>query len=315
MFILGITSSTIKPIPLTKDVYSSGYRQPNSKLCSKVNHDLLALMMVTSAPGNFVDRQSVRDTWGTLVNRSDIVLGFVIGVTFNENYEEDLENENKIYGDLIRSNSVDSYKNLTLKSLSILEWASTYCRNAKFLIKTDDDIFINIRRVLKFMENHNNSSRMIFGDVAVEWTPERNERSKWHLPKHSFESDILPNFTRGAIYVITRDIIDDLYITALETPFLWLEDVFVTGVVAEKLGISHKKIGTVVLNNKFLFKYHCKLKEITAIYEVEALDKIDYWRVLENSDKKLSHTRWWRILGVCDVTQTTRTSGHPVLPW
>ena len=38
----------------------------------------------------------------------------------------------------------DIYYNLTLKTVMGLKWCSIYCNQAKYVMKTDDDIFVNI---------------------------------------------------------------------------------------------------------------------------------------------------------------------------
>ena len=38
----------------------------------------------------------------------------------------------------------DIYYNLTLKTVMGLKWTSIYCNQAKYIMKTDDDIFVNV---------------------------------------------------------------------------------------------------------------------------------------------------------------------------
>ena len=38
----------------------------------------------------------------------------------------------------------DIYYNLTLKTVMGLKWSSIYCSQAKYVMKTDDDIFVNV---------------------------------------------------------------------------------------------------------------------------------------------------------------------------
>ncbi|KAL4135801.1 hypothetical protein QTP88_007389 [Uroleucon formosanum] len=55
------------------------------------------------------------------------------------------------YGDLVQCQSRDTYTNLTLKSIAALEWTRQYCPWARYLLKTDDDMFIDVRRLLRFI--------------------------------------------------------------------------------------------------------------------------------------------------------------------
>uniref|UniRef100_A0A1B0D0R2 Hexosyltransferase n=1 Tax=Phlebotomus papatasi TaxID=29031 RepID=A0A1B0D0R2_PHLPP len=139
----------------TEDFYEPGFSDPNAMLCPEMGSTLQVFIFVTSAPDHRKERQSIRETWGTIGNRSDVALGFVVGATHNRTLEYKLQRESLAKGDLIRTNSIDSYKNLTLKSLSMLEWTLTYCPMTQFVLKTDDDMFLNMRLLLNF---HGNTS-------------------------------------------------------------------------------------------------------------------------------------------------------------
>ena len=57
-----------------------------------------------------------------------------------------MKEENDRHGDILQESFHDSYNNLTIKSIFILKYfvrAAKYFEN-KFLLKTDDDSFINL---------------------------------------------------------------------------------------------------------------------------------------------------------------------------
>ena len=49
------------------------------------------------------------------------------------------------------SRVIDAYHNQTLLVLSFLEWGAAHCQGAKFIGKADEDTWINIRGVLKYL--------------------------------------------------------------------------------------------------------------------------------------------------------------------
>ena len=61
-----------------------------------------------------------------------------------------------VHGDLVQENFVDSYRNLTLKTLMAIRWASTYCSNANFVLKIDDDVLVNPSPLLEYLDNRTN---------------------------------------------------------------------------------------------------------------------------------------------------------------
>jgi len=47
---------------------------------------------------------------------------------------------------------VDTYRNLTYKGVAALRWVDTYCSQATFVLKTDDDIFVNMFSLLRLLK-------------------------------------------------------------------------------------------------------------------------------------------------------------------
>lgn len=94
-----------------------------------MNHDPcnrtqpLLLMLVHSAPGNFLKRHVVRETWGQ--QTADVTLLFLVGSS--KQHQSRLEEENKKYKDLIQGNFLDAYRNMTYKHVMGLKWATYYC--------------------------------------------------------------------------------------------------------------------------------------------------------------------------------------------
>lgn len=192
--------------------------------------------------------------------------------------------ENRRYGDIVQARVRDVYNNLTLKSIAGLEWTRDYCPGARYLLKTDDDMFIDVRRLLRFIdkvehdavntvekktdkknsetlkENGNKNVEMpptIWGRLAHGWRPIRTPSSKYFVSKTQYVGRVFPDFCTGPAYLMTRAAVVPLYEGALgrdydleeeqedgtkpmpreqHTPYLKLEDVYLTGVVAERLG-------------------------------------------------------------------------------
>lgn len=121
--------------------------------------------MVRSAPRNQNRRIAIRETWGQFVSYGNISIGFMIGTTNNQSIEDSLEVESDLYGDIVRAHFIEHYDNLTLKMISILEWADSYCSKAEFILNVDDDMFINVMQLMAFIENNRSAAdqKIIFG--------------------------------------------------------------------------------------------------------------------------------------------------------
>lgn len=134
---------------------------------------------------------------------------------------------------------IDTYNNLTLKTVSILEWTAEHCNQARYLLKTDDDMFINFPVMLRILNERKHQKRAIVGEVVRHMRPVRNETSKHYVSLTQYKEDKLPVFNAGCAYVITGDLIEEMYKAALEGIFFKLEDVYITGMVAPKLKVTH----------------------------------------------------------------------------
>ena len=46
-----------------------------------------------------------------------------------------MEEEHKLYGDIVQGSFIENYKNLTLKGIMGLKWVSQHCQEVAFTIK------------------------------------------------------------------------------------------------------------------------------------------------------------------------------------
>ncbi|KAB7501290.1 hypothetical protein Anas_11570 [Armadillidium nasatum] len=62
------------------------------------------------------------------------------------------------------------------------------------------------------------------------------------MNREEYKEKYYPPFILGSAYVIAKNSIEKLIKSAYETPFFPLEDVFTTGIVRKKAGVSFKNI-------------------------------------------------------------------------
>ena len=55
-----------------------------------------------------------------------------------------IEHENQLYGDLVQGDFLDTYRNLTYKTVLGHMWVSNFCNQAEFVVKTDDEIYVDL---------------------------------------------------------------------------------------------------------------------------------------------------------------------------
>ena len=55
-----------------------------------------------------------------------------------------VEQESQIFHDIVVEDFVDSYHNLTLKTMMGMRWIATFCEHAQYVLKADSDVFVNM---------------------------------------------------------------------------------------------------------------------------------------------------------------------------
>ena len=213
----------------------------NPDLCRTAT-DLEWIIYIHSGANNAKRRQSLRTTWasGQLFKRPITKVAFMIGVSSNPRSFESLIQEFKEHSDLVVGNFIDTYNNLTLKSIMALKWISTYCTNAKQAIKADDDVFVNIIEVMTLIRKQSQQKRLITCPIFQKNTMPilRDPKScmKWCAVPSEFPGDkTYPRYCSGTAYTLSVDIIGDLYQAALQTRYFFIDDVFTTGLLPLKL--------------------------------------------------------------------------------
>ncbi|XP_016984084.2 acetylgalactosaminyl-O-glycosyl-glycoprotein beta-1,3-N-acetylglucosaminyltransferase [Drosophila rhopaloa] len=270
----------------TEKLYEPGHLDEEidaGRICPKGGEFIKLLVLISSAMSHDAARMSIRQTWMHYGSRRDVGMAFVLGRGTNETLNKALTQENFIYGDLIRGNFIDSYNNLTLKTISTLEWADLHCPKAKYILKTDDDMFINVPKLLNFLDKHKDK-RTIYGRLAKKWKPIRNKKSKYYVAVDQFAAGVFPSFTTGPAYVLTGDIVHELYVRSLKTVYLKLEDVFTTGIVAKSLNIKRVQANEFV-NRRISFN-PCNIRNAISVHMIKSNEQFDLWKKLLDQTTK-----------------------------
>ncbi|BFF94612.1 beta-1-3-galactosyltransferase 5-like [Drosophila madeirensis] len=270
----------------TKLMYEPGHMLDEideDRICPDKGKDIKVLFLTNSALGNAEARMAIRQTWGHYASRIDIAHAFVLGRGTNETLNKAIDEENYLYGDLIRGNFIDSYKNITLKVISLLEWAARHCSRAAYIFKTDDDVFINVPKLLEFLSTHS-AKRTMYGLLAQNFKPIRNKLAKYYVTTDEYAEDVYPTFILGPAYLFTGDILHELYEHSLNRPYLWLEDIVVTGVVPESLGI--KRENSYCFVNLVTTYNPCVLHDHVSFHSIKPIQQYDIWNTIQNKTTK-----------------------------
>ncbi|XP_059470687.1 beta-1,3-galactosyltransferase 5-like [Neocloeon triangulifer] len=247
-------------LPSVATKYPGGFLKSPEVNCS----DTELLILVLSAPQNYERRRAIRENWAKDLNNRTSLFFVLGGVGLKDRDLLKLEAER----DLILANFTDSYRNLTLKSVALLDWADQNC-DCDFLLKCDDDMYINYPKLRHklFEENETFGEKTVIGRFASNWKPVRDEKSKYYLSREEFPPKILPDFTSGPAYVLKGSFVEPLLAAVLAEHWLSLEDVLITGIVANyRLGAT--LLGWPTFNNERMSMTACHAQQFISIHDV-----------------------------------------------
>ena len=237
--------------------------------------DVFLLVYVHTSPDHHKKRTAIRETWGNPKNFPNTIIKvvFLMGVPKEQSVQDALHLESDTYGDIVQENFIDSYRNLTYKAIEGLKWITRNCRHAQFILKSDDDIFVNMFNLvghLKSIEEFRGGTvnKLLLCLVWYRMKVIRDPKSKWYIPRSEFPEDYFPTYCSGSAYVLSPDVVADMYNASLGTPFFWVDDFYITGLLASKVKVKHEKFNSVYVlgPSTFLDKFTERNKWRTLVF-------------------------------------------------
>jgi len=105
---------------------------------------------------------------------------FSIGIPSSSmKHQESLLREESVkFQDILRGNFVDTYDNLTLKSLMIVKWVAENCPTIRAAFFTDLDTLVLPDRLFRFARK-NLTENTLAGACLANQVPFRDPKNKW----------------------------------------------------------------------------------------------------------------------------------------
>ncbi|XP_053164897.1 beta-1,3-galactosyltransferase 5-like [Hemicordylus capensis] len=243
------------------------------------------VILVTSQLGQIKSRSVIRETWGKEreVAGKRIVTYFLLGNNSRPDDQIVVSMEGLRYKDIIQKDFMDTYYNLTLKTLMGLEWIHKFCSQTKFVMKTDSDMFINTYYLVELLLKRNRTTRLFTGALKMHGYPIRDPGSKWFVSKEEYPGNYYPPFCSGTGYVFSTDVANEVYTVSKKVPFFKLEDVFI-GLCLAELKIKPEELHSepTFFSDWVEFSI-CRYKKIITSHYITPKEMLIYWNILERS--------------------------------
>ena len=139
----------------------------------------------------------------------------------------------------------------------MLEWAYKYC-NFEYLLKTDDDNFINIPNLFKILNTYNANTKGVYLGRLHAHAPPSRYHPIYGVTEVEYSGKYYPPFVSGGGVLLSHDVVRDLIPFFFDIPFK-LEDVYTS-----MLAIN----ANVTATHSSLFKHsegECSFDDTTAV--------------------------------------------------
>ncbi len=201
--------------------------------------------MIITCKKNKHKQDLIRETWLKSINYPYV---FVIG-------DESIQDEYFLDGDVLYVKCNDTYDYLTRKVYKSIRIINSLF-NPKFLLKIDDDLYIELDLFKKVIEK-SLKQRVQYGGLLVcfESSIRNLNYSKFNtFPKHETDIDKIHKFiyTAGPVYLLGKDALDCFSNSnKIDITFTYMEDIDIS-IFLSKFGIYPMEIN-IVTGDKKLF--------------------------------------------------------------
>lgn len=233
------------------------------------NRNAKLLILITSAPENHKQRREIRQTWcsASSPHVGSFQCVFLLGQTNNAMLNANISKEITTHQDILQGLFLDSYRNLTSKVLLGLTWSAYQCA-VPYVLKTDDDCFVNTNLFMRLLEVNPPSphvslymGRVFYESFHLEVI--RDTHNKWAVSWSQYFPSHYPPYASGAGYFLTQTLVQDILQESQNVQLFPVEDAYI-GVVVKNLGIrptdsarfTHYNIQWTVCNFLYLLVIH-----------------------------------------------------------
>ncbi|XP_020777504.1 beta-1,3-galactosyltransferase 9 [Boleophthalmus pectinirostris] len=288
----------------SRDNVSQYYPITNPDECT--NHNLFILVLVFSSVPNITQRDAVRKTWAnqTQVQGFPVKILFFLASTQTSHAQDNLMKESKLYGDIVQGHVVSgaSHWSSTEKIVLGLRWVVAYCPVARFVLLTNDRVYVNIQAIgLYLLGLHRHPEDLYLGRVIQRDSPDRDPNSPGYLPPALYPKKFLPEYCDQAAYVLSQDVVRKVYIASAEVHAevhaAVPADVFV-GLCAQKAGVAPTHSAR-FSGEKHIQYNACCYRYLFSSAGMDSKELEIIWKDMEQKYKKCSLFKTYSGLVMC----------------
>ncbi|KAG8573978.1 hypothetical protein GDO81_008986 [Engystomops pustulosus] len=245
------------------------------------NRKPFLVIMIIGECHDISSRHTIRETWGNVsLYDVDVVRIFLVGLpsVAPERIQRLLEEESRTFGDIIQQDFMDTYYNLTLKTLMGLEWVTKFCPSTSYVMKIDNDMFLNVDYLVHQLLHPDLPVRENYmsGVIVANTGPLRSRFYKWYVPKEVYPNDTYPPYCSGPGYVLSVDMAKKIYNVSQVIRVIPMEDAFM-GICLHELHIPPTTPPEGIFNGFRLDYSVCRFKKVVTVHHYAGKELKDVW--------------------------------------
>lgn len=174
---------------------------------------------------------------------------FLVGKSNSSRLNNLLKQEAQVYKDMVIGDFLDTFRNLSRKTLLGLQWSEKHCQ-AKYVLKTDDDCFVNVLSLVEWLQEYretNGSKSLYAGNIQKEMEVVRHKQNRYYVSFMEFNQRIYPPYASGGGYVFSGSLLPKLLAASTKVPIIPVEDAC--------FGLYMQLIGVKPLHNNRILPY------------------------------------------------------------
>lgn len=154
------------------------------------NYELI--LAITGSPTEFYQRYVYRKIYRKFKN---VKVFFFCGSSANSTINTMVDAESAFHEDTIRLDVLSTYHNTTVQFIGAIRWVNQYCKNYKYVVYHQTDIFINLPYYFRKYSNDKTHTCLCYLTIGAHAF--RNKASKWYISEEAYPFEIFPPYPQG----------------------------------------------------------------------------------------------------------------------
>ena len=272
--------------------------------------DTFVLIAIITVPSKFERRETLRGTWAKNTALSIVGLTssskphdkmtmayfFTFGFEGSSSVDMKIEGEASTHKDILRVNLKESYRGLLSKILLTFEWVARLDIKPSFIVKADDDVYVKMPDLAKWLHKIQPSAKIYAGFVhnGNKTRVKRSLEHRWYVSLEQYDKDFFPPYCAGPFYMFSRNVFLEIVNASKIVTAFPVEDSYI-GVLASKIGVKPQNTGRDLFNRRYFFFNGWILE--TELKNEAIPDGIVLGDSLSSKAIQLLHRAYWNLNG------------------